>query len=153
MKQFLNGIAREKQVPVLATLKRLMAIKQQSLADWLQRHSEHFSFAAKRNALLLFCLFFSSASIAVLMHSFSNSVEALSVQTMRLPKQPQVDNIAVPDSVLPMKVYNRIQRFSWSIAVMQNDPLRKFYADSLLKARPFLRDSLRKIDSIFYSQP
>jgi hypothetical protein len=127
---------------------------QDRLANYLQKKTNCLTNRKKKMLLLLFMLLFGGGSIAVLCYSFMTISVPAQTPAFTLPKYYPIHkpNLCIRDSLITQNEYNRIKQFKHYLERLQEDATGKKIYDSLIQARPYLLDSIHKVDSIFLNQ-
>ncbi len=92
-------------------------------AEHLQKRTEHLSMQTKRLCLFLFCLLFGSISVCVIIKSFTDRENTLSIHAITVPAyiDKSNDDLLPEQIIISEKEFNRIEFF-------------KHYMDSLQKS-------------------
>ncbi|TKK64707.1 hypothetical protein FC093_21915 [Ilyomonas limi] len=127
---------------------------QERFAKYLQSKTKQFTKRKQKLLLLLFSLSFGSCSITVMLYSFIMVNTPVSTTKITFPKYAITHKLkpTIRDSLITGKEYKRFSQFKRHLGrLLQSSEGRKVY-DSLMQARPYLLDSIYKVDSIFLNQ-
>ena len=151
-KQVKNNIGQEKMASSIAN--GIIRIQQQwSLS--MQGLTERLSRTAKKIALLTFCLLSGSYSIYLITGRFvTQQGKSLSIGSIQLPGySPKVPDYSISNYPLVTKAeYLKIQQFTHYIDSLSRNQQGKKVADSILKSRPSLMDSVALMEKLYQLQ-
>ncbi len=150
-----KNIEEENATPIaLKKMAEGLNIRMHKCADYLQQRTEHLSMHTKRLCLFVFCLLFGSISICVIIKSFTDRTNTLSIHAITVPAYIDKSNdyLLLEQTIISEKEFNRIEFFKHYIDSLQKSETGKYLYDSIMKARPHLLDSILLLENMYQVQ-
>jgi len=140
--------ARDKLAAVFA---RCIVRVQSKWAAWMQRQSERLTGRGKKTVLVLCCLLAAGYSATVIIKEISKEKPVdmdMEIAPIRVP--PEIKDMQTHRQ--DTQVMERIRLLRTYLNSLATTPAGRKKADSLMKARPGLIDSLYYVEKIYRSQ-
>lgn len=134
-----------------AVFARCIVRVQSKWAAWMQRQSERLTGRGKKTVLVLCCLLAAGYSLTVIIKGISKEKPVdmdIDVTPIRIPAEIKNMEVHGQDT----QVMERIQLLRTYLDSLATTPAGRKKADSLMKARPGLIDSLYYVEKIYRSQ-
>ena len=146
----------EKNVTPMALKKMAEGLNNRlhKCAEYLQKKTEHLSTQAKKLCLFLFCLLFGSVSICLIIKSFTDRENTLSIHAITVPAYVDKSNdyLLPEQTIISEKEFNRIEFFKHYMDSLQKSETGKYLYDSIMKERPHLIDSILLLENMCQAQ-
>jgi hypothetical protein len=146
--------AQQHQLSGFLLIHAYIQAAQNRFASYLQMKTNDLTNSRKKMLLLLFTLLFGGSSIAVMCYSFMTVNVPVQSSAITFPKYSPVNKpkFHLQDSLITHSEYDRIGQFKHYLEQLQEDAACKKIYDSLVQARPYLLDSIHKVDSIYLNK-
>ncbi|MBC7886664.1 MAG: hypothetical protein H7Z13_02160 [Ferruginibacter sp.] len=128
---------------------------QDQWASFMQRLTEKLSINSKKSVTILFCLLAGCYNLFTIIESFSakkkNLIAVINIKTPKHLTHNGEENIH-PATINPATEFKTIQNFRAYLDSLKLSAKGRIVADSILRMRPGLQDSIIQLKQLFHLQ-